>query len=378
MNIALLGFGTVGRAVYNIIGNKDKIFNEDICVKRILVRNKENKKVDESLLTTEYEEILNDKSIDTVIEMMGASVSYQYIKKALIKGKNVITANKEVIALYIDELIEIAHKHRCEILFEASVGGGIPIINAIMNAAAFNNITKIEGILNGTTNFILSNMQIQKMSFNEALALAQQKGFAEADPTADLLGLDMVRKIAILTDLAFNTKVDIKKIHNYGIKNVNRNIVGISDALGYKLKFMAVSEKIDDNISITVEPVLIKKSEMIANVDYEFNVVKYYGDASDTQIMYGKGAGFATANSIVNDLVLLLNKYHVNYQNINEYNVCGNSLTHAQYLLKLKDNEIDENLIHTRADEFIITVPIDGKELNDLMDKIDFYAKILI
>lgn len=376
MNIALLGFGTVGRAVYNIIGNKKELLGKDICVKYILVRSKENKNVDESLLTTCYEDILNDKSIDTVIEMMGASVSYQYIKKALIKGKNVITANKEVIALYIDELIEIAHKHKCEILFEASVGGGIPIINAIMNSAGFNNITKISGILNGTTNFILSNMQIQKMSFNEALALAQEKGFAEADPTADLLGLDVVRKIAILTDLAFNTKVDIKKIHNYGIKNINRNIVGICDALGYKIKFMAISEKIDNNISITVEPVLIKKSEMIANVDYEFNVVEYYGDASDTQIMYGKGAGFATANSIVNDLVLLINNYKVKYKNEFEYNVCGNLLTKGQYLLKLND-EIDQSLVYKSSDEFIITVPITGEKLNGLLDKIDFYARIL-
>lgn len=375
MNIALLGFGTVGKAVYEIIKNKKELLNKDICIKYILVRNKENKNVDYEILTTSYDDILNDKSIDVVIEMMGASVSYQYIKKALMKGKNVITANKEVIALYIDELIEIAHKHRCEILFEASVGGGIPIINAMLNAAEFNNVKKIEGILNGTTNFILSQMQIEKMSFSEALSQAQSLGFAEADPTADLLGLDMVRKIAILSDIAYKTKIDIKKIHNYGIKNVDREVIRVVDLLGYKLKFVASSEKNGNDISISVEPVLIKDNAMMANVDYEFNVVKYEGDASDVQLMYGKGAGFATANSIVNDLVLLINNYKVNYENINEYNVCGNLKTNSKYLLKLIDS-IDPELVEKDLQGFVITKNITGEKLNSLLNSISFYARI--
>lgn len=377
MDIALLGLGTVGKSVYRIIDEHDGIIaGKKINVKYVLVRNKENKNIDHNILTTDFNEILDDNNINIVIEAMGASVSYKYIKESLLRGKSVITANKEVIALYIDELTKIANENNCSLLYEASVGGSIPIITSLLNASKFNKITSVEGILNGTTNFILTNMQENKMSFQEALKLAQEKGFAEADPTADLEGLDMVRKIAILSDIAYKCKVDIKKVHNYGIKNINKEFIELADLLGYKLKFMSSSFLIDSEISIAVEPVMIKKNEMLANVDYEFNVIKYQGDNSDTQLMYGKGAGYATANSILNDLVLLICGNKVTYSKEFDYNTLGNLKQEATYLLMIKD-KIDPNIISKDLGNFVITKVIDGKTLNELLDNISFYAKMI-
>lgn len=377
MEIALLGLGTVGGSFYRIIQEYGNVIaGKKVNIKYVLVRNKANKRIDENILTTNFDDIINDGSIDIVVEAMGASVSYNYIKRALENGKSVITANKEVIALYIDELTNIANKNNCQLLYEASVGGSIPIINALLNASKFNKINKIEGILNGTTNFILTNMQQNKLSFQESLKLAQEKGFAEADPTADLEGLDMVRKIAILSSIAYKCKVDIKNVHHYGIKNVSSEIIEVVDLLGYKLKFLASSVLDDNKIGISVEPVMIKKDEMLANVDYEFNVVKYQGENSDIQLMYGKGAGYATANSLLNDLVLLLSGNHVSFIEENQYEIIGNSNDKATYLLMLKEKN-DFSFILKDLGDFVITKEISGNTLNEVLPKVGFYAKMI-
>ena len=377
MNVALLGLGNVGKAVFDILAKKEaSIFkNHDINVKYVLVRNVENKNIDKSLLTTNFEEIVNDDDVEVVIEMMGAKVSYEYMKRALQAGKHVITANKEVIANHYVELQSIAMAKRVKLLFEASVGGGIPIVHTMLNSAPFNNITKIEGILNGTTNFILTSMHKEKIEFDEALRLAQIKGFAEADPTADLEGLDMVRKIAILSMICYNSTINLDDIYHCGIKNVDKNIVEVIDLLDYKLKFIASSSLDENGVNITVEPIVIRNTELLANVDYEYNLVRYHGDGCATQMMYGKGAGPTTANSIVFDLGLVLSDYKQKFMPSFSYKCNGNKFIKAKYLIKA-NVDLDEDIIEKNLGNVVITKEISGEALNSI-ESIEFYARII-
>lgn len=378
MNVALLGLGNVGRAVFDILVKKEAdIFkNYDVDVKYVLVRNVKNKNIDPSLLVTDYNIILEDSSIDVVIEMMGADISYEYMKKALLSSKHVITANKEVIANHYTELQKIAIQNKVKLLFEASVGGGIPIVHTLLNSAPFNQITKIEGILNGTTNFILTSMHQEKIDFRDALKLAQEKGFAEADPTADLEGLDMVRKIAILSMICFNSEIDLDKIYHYGIANVTKEIVEVIDLLDYKLKFIASSALSGSEVSISVEPVALKKSDLLANVDYEYNLIRYHGCGCATQMMYGKGAGPTTANSIVFDLGLVLSDYRQKFLPSFHYEGCGNKKITGRYIVKIKD-EASIKCIEKSLGDMAITKEITGSQLEEIKSNIDFYARII-
>lgn len=378
MNVALLGLGNVGKAVFDILSKKeaDIFTNYEVNVKYVLVRNVANKNIDPELLVTDYDIIVNDPSVDVVIEMMGASVSYEYMKKALLASKHVITANKEVIAEHYPELQAIAMENRVKLLFEASVGGGIPIVHTLLNSSPFNHITKVEGILNGTTNFILTSMHKEKIDFKEALKLAQIKGFAEADPTADLEGLDMVRKIAILSMIAYNTKIDLSSVYNYGIKNVDKETVEVIDLLDYTLKFVASSELTQNGVNITVEPVVLKKTDLLANVDYEYNLVRYHGEGCATQMMYGKGAGPTTANSIVFDLGLVLSDYRQKFMPSLNIKCNGNVNTNARYLMKIKD-DFDKSIVEKSLGGLVITKPIDGQYLNSIEDTIEFHARLI-
>lgn len=376
MNVALLGLGTVGKAVFKILEEQNvSIFKEhEINVKYVLVRNVENKNIDKSLLTTDYEAILEDKDVDVVIEMMGARISYDYIKRALEARKHVITANKEVIAEHYVELQKIAKEKKVELLFEAAVGGGIPIVHTLLNSTSFNHINRIDGILNGTTNYILTCMHNEKISFEEALRLAQEKGFAEADPTADLEGLDMVRKIAILSMICYESEINLDNVYHSGIKNVDKELIEVVELLGYRLKFIASSSFDGDGVNLFVEPVILKASDLLANVDYEYNIVRYSGDGCASQMMYGKGAGPVTANSIVFDLGLLLSGYKQDFIPDNKYRCNGNKNVFSRYLIK--SQYIDASLIEKNLGNVYITKPISSSKIDELKEDIIFYARI--
>ena len=219
-------------------------------------------------------------------------------------------------------------------------------------------------------------MQNEHLTFDEALRLAQIKGFAEADPTADLEGLDMVRKIAILSMIAYNSEIDINNVYHYGISNISREIVEIADLLGYGIKFVASSYKSDLGVSIMVEPVFIKSNSLLATANYEYNIVEYNGVNCATQIMYGKGAGPVTANSILFDLELLMSDYNNDFIPSESYSVIGNAGIKASYFIYPNGN-IDKCYIKKNFKKFIITNELDSNELAGLMDKINFYARII-
>ena len=303
MKIAVLGCGTVGGGVVNILREGVDGLN---LVKILDKKDRFNPEFIE-LYTDDPEEIFGDETIDTVVETMGGhDFSYYCIKRALEASKNVVTANKEVIALHLKELSELACEKNVYLMYEASVGGGIPILKTMSNLAKVNDTLSISGILNGTTNYVLTKMQLEDMSYPEALKEAQKKGFAEADPTADVEGLDMLRKIAILAMILYKQEVSIEDIYHFGITGVSKEFIKFVNEKGYTLKFMCFAENREDSIDVGVEPVLVKTGGSVAGVSYETNIVKTVMQPNDELMFIGKGAGrMPTATAIVADIVTI-------------------------------------------------------------------------
>lgn len=318
MNIAILGYGTIGKGVFQISQN-----NPYINVVKILERKEkfDNEYID--LFVSSIDEIINDNSIELVVEVLGG---YDFAKGCIVKSlqnkKHVVTANKEIIAKDIDELLSLAKENDVTLLYEASVGGGIPIIKNLKEITLVSKISKITGILNGTTNYIMTNM-FNGMPFEEALKKAQELGFAEADPTADLEGFDMMRKIAILSDLAWNTKIDIEKIKHKSFKSVSEKDIKDAIASDKVIKYVCESSLENGNIDISVYPKVFEKTHLFANVNYEVNAVILETYPNDTLSFIGKGAGsLPTASAVVSDIVDIINNKNVEfYENINKYKI---------------------------------------------------------
>lgn len=315
MKIAILGYGTVGKGVFEIANNHSLIE-----VKKIFVR-KERIVDDNILFTSSLDEIMNDQEIELIVEVMGG---YEFAKDAIVcalmNKKHVVTANKEIIAKDIDILLNIAKQNNVCLLYEASVGGGIPIIKNIKEITLVSRISKIIGILNGTTNFILTKM-FEGMTFEDALKLAQKLGFAEVDPTADLEGYDMMRKIAILADLAWNTKINIEDIKHKGIKTITNEVFEKVKEEGKVIKFVCEASLNNNEVKISVSPQIFEKNHFFSNVNNEFNAVILETYPNDTLTFIGKGAGsLPTASAVVSDIVdIIYNKNIETYKNINKY-----------------------------------------------------------
>ena len=316
MNIAILGYGTIGKGVYEIAKGHSLI-----NVIKILERKEKFDKDIINLFTSDINEIINDENIDLVVEVLGGyDFAVNCIKSSLKAKKHVVTANKEIIAKDIDELLELASNNNVNLLYEASVGGGIPIIKNLKAITTVSHINKITGILNGTTNFMLTKM-FDGCSFDEALKLAQKLGFAEADPTADLEGFDMMRKIAILSDLAWNTKIDINSIKHFGFKSISNEDIINAKNNNKVIKFVCAAELKDNSIEIGVKPQVFDKSHFFSSVNNEFNAVILETYPNDTLTFIGKGAGsLPTASAVVSDIVDIINNKNIEfYKNINKY-----------------------------------------------------------
>ncbi|MGP6138893.1 MULTISPECIES: homoserine dehydrogenase [unclassified Jeotgalibaca] len=312
IKIGLLGFGTVGSGVYHMLTeNKTKIAQKKhVCfeVSKILVGNisKYQSEIEKGLpITTEFSEILADNSIEIVVEVMGsAETAREYIIQSLEAGKNVVTANKDALALYGDELTRIAKENGKDLLFEASVAGGIPIIRTLTDSYIADNIQEISGIINGTTNFIISRMNDEKESYQEALALAQERGFAEADPTGDVEGLDAARKLIILVKLAFGYRLAMSDFPIEGITHATLEDFAAAEALGYTLKLIGTAKRMNNDFQARVGMHLIPTSHPLAMVKNEYNGVFVKGEAIGETMLYGPGAGsLPTANSVVSDIL---------------------------------------------------------------------------
>lgn len=312
LNVALLGLGTVGSGVVKIIEeNRQQIkdtLNKDIVIKHILVRDTTKKRpinISQYHLTEDINEILNDDDIDIVIEVMGGiEPTVDWLRESLKRKKHVITANKDLLAVHLELLENLAEQQGIALKFEASVAGGIPIVNAINNGLNANNISKFMGILNGTSNFILSKMTREQTSFEDALAEAQRLGFAEADPTDDVEGIDAARKVVITSYLSFNQVIKLNDVKVKGISKTTLSDINVADKLGYKIKLIGKSTYHHREVNASVEPTLIHKSHQLAAVENEYNAIYVIGDAVGDTMFYGKGAGsLATGSAVVSDLL---------------------------------------------------------------------------
>ncbi|MFU0824212.1 homoserine dehydrogenase [Clostridium sp.] len=308
--IAILGNGTVGSGVEELINKNIKKIKdrtgEEIRIAKILVRdiNKHLGQSDASLLTDKIEELFNE-DIDIVVEAMGGiNPAYEYIKKFLNMKKHVVTANKDLIAKHGEELLSLANKNQVKLHFEASVGGGIPILKPLSECLAGNEIQCVKGILNGTTNFILSKMYNENMGYDEALKIAQELGFAEANPESDVMGYDAARKLSILSTIAYGKKVDWQEIRTIGITEIDETDIQCAKEENCNIKLLAMSSKEDRGIYAAVRPVLVSRGSQIAKVEDEFNGISVEGDAVGDMFFYGKGAGkLPTASAVFGDIV---------------------------------------------------------------------------
>ncbi len=310
MKVAILGFGVVGSGVAEVIsGNADSIrenSNVSLELKRILDIREFPGSPFEAMMTKDFNDIVNDGEIDIVVETMGGvTPAFEFVSACLEKGKHVVSSNKELVAKKGFELLEIARRRNVNFLFEAAVGGGIPIIRPISRCLAGNRIDEIAGILNGTSNFILTKMIMDNMDFASALRLAQEKGYAEKDPTADVEGHDALRKICILASLAFGSHVYPDGVYTQGISKITLEDVEYADSDGCVIKLIARTKKISENqISIMVSPCFVRKESMLAGVNGVFNACLVRGDAVGDVVMYGQGAGkLATASAVVGDVI---------------------------------------------------------------------------
>ena len=308
---ALLGLGTVGGGVYKLVQRQKeemvKKSGANLEITRILVHNmnKQREGVDASLLTDNWKEIVEDPEISIVIEVMGGiEPAKTMILEALCAGKNVVTANKDLVAVHGRELLDTAQENQVDFLFEAAVAGGIPIIRPLKQCLAVNEIDEVIGIVNGTTNYILTKMFEDGMDFSEALAKATELGYAEADPTADVEGLDAGRKVAILASIAFHSRVVFADVYTEGITKISAKDIAYAKEFGSVIKLLGVAHNREDGIEVAVYPMMLPKNHPLASVRDSFNAVFVHGDALDDAMFYGRGAGeLPTASAVMGDVI---------------------------------------------------------------------------
>ena len=310
IKIGLIGLGTVASGVYKTLQSFDNIEIVKIAV-RDINKNRNIEGLDKSILTLDANEIVNDESIQIVVELIGGvEPAMTLIKTAINNGKHVVTANKELLAKHGEELFDLAAKNNRVILYEGAIAGGIPIIMPIKTILAANKINKIEAILNGTTNYILTKMDVDKSSYDDVLKEAQQLGYAEADPTSDVEGFDAAYKLATLATISFNKRIKIEEVYREGISKVRAEDIEYANELGYKIKLIAHAEMIDENnADVRVHPMFVSKNTTLAHIDFVTNAVTINGFPIGQVTLSGPGAGeFPTASSVAGDIIVLSNE----------------------------------------------------------------------
>ena len=340
ISIGLLGLGTVGSGVVQIIKNhQDKLIHQVGCpvvIKKILVQDLHKSRpveIEAQMLTSNADDILFDNDIDVVIEVMGGvQDTKEYLITALRQGKHVVTANKDLMALHGSELLTVASEHGCDLFYEASVAGGIPILRGLVDGLASDRITQMMGIVNGTTNYILTKMSNEGRSYEEVLKEAQELGFAEADPTSDVEGLDAARKMTILATLGFSMHIDLDDVKVSGISNVTEEDLRYGKQLGYTMKLIGFAHRVGEKVEVSVAPTFLSDNHPLASVQNEYNAVYVYGEAVGETMFYGPGAGsLPTATAVVSDLVGVIKNLRLG--------VNGRSAVTPQYPKRLKDDE---------------------------------------
>lgn len=331
VKVGLVGLGVVGTGTLEILLNERNSIHEKtnvwIDVKKACDINIDRNfgfAFDKGILTKDYNDIINDSEISVVVELIGGyTIAKDIILKAIRAKKHVVTANKALIAKFSKEIFSEAKANGVKVYYEASVGGGIPIITPIQESLVANNILQIKGIINGTANYILSQMTMNGSDFDETLKKAMELGYAEADPTFDIEGIDTAHKITILASLAFGGYIDFDKVHILGITKITKEDIKFAQEFGYNIKLLATADKNENGVEVRVQPTLVDKSEILASVNDVYNAIEVVGDYVGKTLFYGRGAGMTpTGSAVVSDIVKLAaedtkykGEYHYNIEN---------------------------------------------------------------
>jgi homoserine dehydrogenase len=340
ISIGILGLGTVGSGVVKVIkSHQDKLIHQVGCpveVKKVLVKDIQKVRdvdIDSTILTTNPNEVVANSEIDIVIEVMGGvEETKNHLLQALENKKHVVTANKDLMAVYGAELLAAASSNQCDLFYEASVAGGVPILRSLVDGLASDRITKMMGIVNGTTNYILTKMSKHGSAYEDVLVEAQKLGYAEADPTSDVEGLDAARKMAILSTLGFSMNVDLDDVKVSGITSVSEEDLQYSKQLGYTMKLIGIAHRQGEKVEVSVQPTLLPNAHPLASVNDEYNAVYVYGEAVGETMFYGPGAGsLPTATAVVSDLVGVMKNMRLG--------VNGQSAVLPQFPKQLKEDD---------------------------------------
>ena len=309
VNIAVLGYGTVGSGVVEVINTNHDIVNkragQEINVKRVLDLREFPGDPVENILTHDFEDILNDDDISVVVEVMGGvEPAYTFVKKCLLAGKSVATSNKELVAVHGPELIKIAREGNINFFFEASAGGGIPVIRPLNTSITADDVTEITGILNGTTNYILTKMDKEGADYATVLKQAQELGYAERNPEADVEGYDAGRKVAIMASIAFNSNVTFSQVYTEGITHITAEDIRYAKEFGYVIKLIGMTRLTEGGVEVKVHPMLLPEQHPLSTVRDSFNAVFIHGEACDDAMFMGRGAGqLPTASAVMGDVI---------------------------------------------------------------------------
>ena len=386
MKIGIIGLGTVGEGVLKVLTKeKHSIFEKsqaDIEVKYacdLNITRDFSFEFDKSILVDDYKKILEDSEIKLVVELIGGeTLAKDIIIEAFKSKKSVVTANKALIAKHGVELFQIAKENGVSFLFEAAVGGGIPIVTPLMESLVANTVTEIKGIMNGTSNYILTKMKEENLSFDEALSIASAKGYAEADPTYDVDGIDAGHKINILASLAYGGSIKFKDMQISGIREINTLDIFSANQLNSTIKLIASSKLIsEDSAQISVEPVIISNNEILAKVDDVYNAIETIGSYTGRTLFYGKGAGMdPTASAVVADIVKIATRNHIEsdyfFNSTKIINIIDSNAVKDNYYIRVSnDFNIEKSPfeIYNKIDNFFIILAenISRNEINEYL-----------
>lgn len=338
IRVGLCGLGTVGTGVVKVLeSHQEQIKHKlgcEIEINKILVNDLDKQRdivIDRSWLTNDPGELVDNEAIDVIVEVMGGiEDTNQLMERAIQNKKHIVTANKDLMAVHGQKLLRLAKANHCDILYDASIAGGIPIVRTLADGLASDHIEKIMGIVNGTTNYIMTKMTDEGLPFDQVLKEAQELGFAEADPTSDVDGLDAARKMTLLANLAFKMELNLDDVDVTGIRNVTQDDINFAESLGYTIKLIGIASMDNLKAEVSVEPTLLPKDHPLALVKNEFNAVYVHGEAVGETMFYGPGAGsLPTATAVVSDLMEVVRNIRLG--------ISGNTYIDPQFERQLKD-----------------------------------------
>lgn len=378
MKIAILGYGTVGQGIHEIIDSKSTSHLKDLEVSHILVR--KGKEATLPMMCDDIEMILNDPSVDIVVEVLGGiEPAHSYIMGALKAGKHVVSANKAVIAKYMKEFHECSYQHGVKFLYEASCGGGIPWIQSLKKAKRIDKIDEIKGIFNGTTNYILDHMVKDCVQFDVILSKAQELGYAEKDPSADIDGYDIQNKLKISASIAFDSNI-LANFPTFGIRNIRKVDIDYFTSLHLQVKLMAIAKRVDDHYACAIEPILFSQHSVEAVISENNNILSLHGASIGNLKFYGQGAGkLPTANAIVQDIVDIASNSLDEISPLDQVLKIDTSLLSGSYIIrsalsKTALSSILKNVIETftsyKDTSYVQTKPQSVYQMHQLMQEI--------